>query len=134
MTAAAATTIQIELWALITFLAGLLIAFLGAAFTFAKLLLAQVEKSLDERFKAQDKAREDGSALMRNTLERHLEQEKQFQTQLAALERDFLTWRGDLPLNYVRREDHIRMQTVIEAKLDGLALKIENQQLRGAQQ
>ena len=36
-----------------------------------------------------------------------------------------------MPLQYVRREDFMRSQTVIEAKLDGLALKIENIQLRG---
>ena len=32
--------------------------------------------------------------------------------------------------DYVRREDYIRGQSVIESKLDGLALKIENVQLR----
>ena len=35
-----------------------------------------------------------------------------------------------MPLHYVRREDYIRGQSVIESKLDGLALKIENVQLR----
>ncbi|MBN9528233.1 MAG: DUF2730 family protein [Alphaproteobacteria bacterium] len=39
--------------------------------------------------------------------------------------------RADLPLGYVRREDFIRNQTIIEAKLDALALKLENLQLRG---
>ncbi|MCN2262768.1 hypothetical protein MLL02_26285, partial [Escherichia coli] len=30
----------------------------------------------------------------------------------------FMRFKADLPLNYVRREDYIRGQTVIEAKLD----------------
>jgi hypothetical protein len=47
-------TIQIELWALITFLVGLLLAFLGGAAGIAKFILAQMEKRLDERFDAQE--------------------------------------------------------------------------------
>ena len=39
--------------------------------------------------------------------------------------------KADLPLAYVRREDFVRNQSVIEAKLDGLALRIENLTLRG---
>jgi hypothetical protein len=46
------------------------------------------------------------------------------------LERDFLKFRGDLPLEYVRREDFIRNQSVIEAKLDAVALHIQNLQLQ----
>ncbi|MCS5516194.1 hypothetical protein NWF32_17140 [Pseudomonas qingdaonensis] len=42
--------------------------------------------------------------------------------------------RGEMPLHYVRREDFVRNQTVIEAKLDALALKLENVQLKGARQ
>ena len=45
-------------------------------------------------------------------------------------EKDLLRLRAELPLDYVRREDWIRNQTVIEAKLDGLATKLEN--MRGA--
>ena len=35
-----------------------------------------------------------------------------------------------MPLHYVRREDYIRGQSVIEAKLDGVADKLEKAQLR----
>ncbi|MNP71077.1 hypothetical protein D3C76_1674090 [compost metagenome] len=42
--------------------------------------------------------------------------------------------RGEMPLHYVRREDYVRNQTVIEAKLDALALKFENVQLKGLRQ
>lgn len=46
------------------------------------------------------------------------------------IERELLTFKADLPLNYVRREDYVRNQSVIEAKLDALALKLENWQLK----
>ncbi len=41
------------------------------------------------------------------------------------LEREFLEFRADLPLHYVRREDYLRGQAVLEAKLDALYSKIE---------
>ena len=41
-------------------------------------------------------------------------------------EKDLLRLLAALPLEYVRREDWIRNQTVIEAKLDGLASKLES--------
>ena len=47
------------------------------------------------------------------------------------IEREMLLFKAELPVHYVRREDYIRGQSVIEAKLDGLAMKLENAQLRG---
>lgn len=107
-------TIQVELWALLTFLVGLLLAFLGSAFAMGRLLLGQVEKRLDTRFEA---------------LEKHADEEA---GEWRRVERELLDLRAELPLNYVRREDYIRGQSVIEAKLDGLALRIENHALKGA--
>ena len=46
-------------------------------------------------------------------------------TKVGEAEKDLLRLRAELPLDYVRREDWIRNQTVIEAKLDGLATKLE---------
>lgn len=46
------------------------------------------------------------------------------------VERDLLRFQAELPLHYVRREDYIRGQSVIEAKLDGLADKVDNSRLR----
>ncbi|MCY1375270.1 hypothetical protein D9M69_626760 [compost metagenome] len=48
------------------------------------------------------------------------------------LEKTFLKWQADLPLQYVRREDWVRYQTIIEAKLDTLATKLELIQINGA--
>jgi len=114
--------IQMDLWTLISFLVGLLLAFITAVFAGGKLLLSQVERRLDERFKAQD------------AKFAALEQAgKDEAGQWRRVERDLLRLQADLPLHYVRREDYIRNQTVIEAKLDAVALKIENLQLKGLQ-
>jgi hypothetical protein len=125
------TTVNIELWELLTFLAGLLISFFGAVFMGGRLLLIQVEKRLDERFSAQQEAR---SAAQKHWdsrfagLERAAAAEAE---QWRQVEREVMTLKADLPLNYVRREDYIRNQSVIEAKLDGLAIRIENALLKG---
>ncbi|WP_052143360.1 hypothetical protein [Aeromonas hydrophila] len=46
-------------------------------------------------------------------------------------EREFMELKLELAHDYVRREDFVRNQTVIEAKIDGLASKLEVYQLRG---
>ena len=40
------------------------------------------------------------------------------------IEKDVLKLRAELPVEYVRKEDHIRFETVIYAKLDALAARI----------
>lgn len=98
-------SIAVDFWQLV----GLLVAFMGCVAGFGKLLLAQVERRLDQRFAALEKT---GAEWQR-------------------LERELLTLKADLPLHYVRREDYVRGQSIIEAKLDGLAVKFENVRLRG---
>lgn len=120
-------TVQLELWHLIT----LLLAFFGCVGAFGKILIGQFEKRLNERFESQDKARETGSKALQDTLNQHLADERKLAAQMVSLERDFLTWKAELPLQYVRREDYVRNQTIIEAKLDSVALRIENLQLKG---
>lgn len=41
------------------------------------------------------------------------------------IERELLELKADLPTEYVRREDNIRQEVVINAKLDALAEKID---------
>jgi hypothetical protein len=55
---------------------------------------------------------------------------KEEASQWQRVERELMSLKAEMPLNYVRREDYIRGQSVIEAKLDGLATKLENAQLR----
>lgn len=117
--------IQIELWHLIT----LLLSFFGCVGAFGKLLLSQFEKRQAERFEAQEVARKASAD--------HWDQRFSILEAAAKewvrIERDFLAWKADLPMTYVMRDDYVRNQTVIEAKLDAVALRIENLQLRNKQ-
>lgn len=126
-------TLQVELWTLITFLVGLFVSFLGATFTMGRVLLTQFEKRLDTRFATQEEARqlhtEHWDARFA-ALEKAAHDEA---GQWRRVERELMDLKAELPLHYVRREDYIRGQSVIEAKLDGLALRIENQALKGGQ-
>ncbi len=119
-------TVQVEFWQLVT----LLITFLGFLFAAGKVLLAQIDRRLNERFAAMESARETAGRHWDEKFAALLEQNKREAEGWQSLEREFLRFQADLPLNYVRREDYVRNQTVIEAKLDAVALKIENLQLR----
>lgn len=105
--------VQLELWHLVT----LLIAFFGCVGAFGKIILWQFEKRQaeqrqhwDQRFTSLETAAKEWTRV----------------------ERDFLAWKADLPMTFVMRDDYVRNQTVIEAKLDSVALRIENLQLKGA--
>ncbi|OIN43348.1 hypothetical protein [Pseudomonas costantinii] len=102
------TTIEMPVWQLVGTAVTLLAMFAGLV----KVLLAQMESRLDDRFGAFAK-----------------DSERLRQVELG-LER----LRGDMPLHYVRREDYVRNQTVIEAKLDALALRLENVRLKGVRE
>jgi hypothetical protein len=100
-------TIQIDFWELLTGVGALALTFLGFVFAAGKVLLVQIERRLEARFAVLDRAAAD----------------------LDRLEKDFLNWKAELPMRYVFREDYVRNQTVIEAKLDALAVRMDN--LRG---
>lgn len=120
-------TVQVEFWQLIT----LLISFLGFLFAAGKLLLSQVDRRLNERFETIEKAREEGQATWRQTFTQHLDEERRETDLLRNIEREFLRFQAELPLQYVRREDYVRGQSVIEAKLDALYNKLEVVQMKG---
>lgn len=119
--------VTLQFWQLVT----LLLAFFGAVFGGVKILLHQIDRRLDDRFTSLEKAANAGDAAIHDTLKQHINEESKNTGQLIELERELLRWKASLPLEYVRREDFIRNQTVIESKLDGLALRIENAQLKG---
>lgn len=107
-------TVQLEFWELVL----LLLSFFGCVAGFGKLLLGQVLSNLNRRF-----------AEMAQRLEGIEDASEAELTQWRRVERELMELKADIPLNYVRREDYIRGQSVIEAKLDGLALRIQNAQL-----
>lgn len=108
--------ITFELWQLITLASMLLSAFSALAWALLSRIERGIERSLgnvsadmDARFKA-------------------LRQDSEKWSQL---ERDFLKHLADLPVHYVRREDYVRGQTVIEAKLDAIAAELKMVQIEG---
>lgn len=111
-----AANIEMPVWQVI----GLLVTFGGAVMVWGKLLFSQFDKRMAERFKAHDE-----------TLARFINDQGTSAKRVQELERDFLLFRGDMPNQYVRRDDFIRNQTVIEAKLDSISTRVENLQLRG---
>lgn len=119
-------TLQADLWQLI----GLLVSFFGFCAGGAALILRLIGKNLDERFASQEKTRAEAQVQLASRLD-GIEQVNRDETiQWQRVEREFLKFQADLPLRYVMRDDYIRGQTVIEAKLDGLAGRLENAQLR----
>ena len=106
--------LQVDFWQLVGFGGALLSGFAAIIFGAGRLIAAQFEARINERFDVLQKAREAEAQGISN------------------LERDFLRFQADLPLHYVRREDYVRGQSIVEAKLDGLATKIDNAQLRAS--
>ncbi|PTQ68145.1 hypothetical protein [Pseudomonas sp. GV071] len=119
---------------LFTWAISLLGIFTTLVFGLVKLLLWQFEKRLDERFSAQETARKEASQVWEGNFEKVLSRQDKDAEALRRLENEFLRFKGELPLEYVRREDWVRGQSVIEAKLDGLALKFENLLLKRTRQ
>jgi hypothetical protein len=107
--------IKVDFWHLV----GLLLMFLGFCFAGARILLAQFERHLDTRFKAHaEKLAEIKEASVREA------------ERIAVIEQELRDIQIQLPQRYVAREDYVRNQSVIEAKLDAMAVRFENLILR----
>ena len=90
----------------------------GGAWAMLKILVSQFEARLKERFDAQESARNAGR-------EESVRRTSRIEETTNRLERELLTLKADLPVQYVRREDAIRQETVINAKLDALATRLD---------
>ncbi|MBU0809629.1 MAG: hypothetical protein KKD30_05320 [Gammaproteobacteria bacterium] len=123
----------LEFAELIGWAISLLSIFTTVVFGLVKLLLNSFEKRLAERFAAQDEARKAATRHWEDSFAKVLERQDKDAEALAQLDRAFLRFQAELPVAYVRREDWARGQSVIEAKLDGLALRYENILLTSAQ-
>ncbi|EOE2603239.1 TPA: hypothetical protein ACY17N_004665 [Pseudomonas aeruginosa] len=119
--------LTLEFWQLVS----LLLGFLGSCAGAGKLLLGQIDQRLETRFKAMEEARQLSTLHWDERFAALLAQSREDGDAVRQLERDLMSLRAELPERYVRREDYIRGQTVIEAKLDSLALRMENIQLKG---
>ena len=121
-------TLQIEFWQLL----GLLLSGLAALWGVVKHGLGESQRHLDERFALQDATRESHHKALAVRLDGIEAVNREDAAQWQRVERDLLKMQAEMPLHYVRREDYIRGQSVIEAKLDALGSKLEAAQLRAA--
>jgi hypothetical protein len=103
--------VEFQLWQLIT----LILTIVGAFYGLAKLLFAQFERRMDEKH-----------AALGQRLDVLTEENKGWQR----VDRDLLSLRLELAERYVKRDDYIRGQTVIEAKLDAISSELRNVQIR----
>lgn len=113
------TIIQVDLQMLLKILLACLVSVMGMIFGFGRMLLSQFEKRMSERFDAQDRMRDARLA----AIEERLTTESM---RLKVLVDEVHLMHARLPLEYVRREDWIRLSNLIDAKLDRLADKIDN--------
>ena len=88
------TFISIEFWQLV----GFLLSFLGVCWGFDKMLLAQFQAQQEERQKQQARLHE----------------------KVEQLENQFAEQKALLPEKYVLRDDYIRNQAILEAKMDSI--------------
>ena len=119
-------TIELNLMNLIV----LAIAGTSAVWALMKIIAKQAQKVINARFDLH----EEKDKLNHSALDKRLDNieaaNRAEASQWQRVERELLTLKAELPIHYVRREDYIRGQSVLEAKLDGLGSKLENAQLR----
>ena len=96
----------------------LIVAIIAGYWQLARGMVKQFKADLKSRFEEQERLRAEGRRQSDERL-RGIEESHR------ALERDFLKHQADLPKEYVRREDHIRYETVVNAKLDALGSKLD---------
>jgi nucleoside recognition membrane protein YjiH len=87
-------------WQFVLFLVGLIAAWSLMTIATLRWMLSRYFSQYDNQLQSQD----------RSTRE---------------LETDFLKFQATLPIEYVRKEDAIRQEVVINAKLDALAMKMD---------
>lgn len=107
--------LKVDFWQLV----GLLITFFGFCFAGAKVLVAQFERHLDTRFRAHAEKLSEIKESNAREAER-----------IAAIEQELRDLQITFPQRFVSRDDYVRNQSVIEAKLDAMAMRFENLILR----
>ena len=108
-------TIQLEVYQVFLILSAVLSAVAGMI----KMMGSQINKNIQQNFESTNQKIEEVS---RQAVKGHEE--------VRELERKFLEFKADMPFHYIARDDYIRGQTVIEAKLDTLAEKLEKVQIK----
>ena len=125
------SSVTIEFWPLLSGIGLLLVSFLGFVFAAGKILLSQTDKRLDQRFLGLEAIRAETAKNWEDKFTTLMVTFREEGNGWQNLEKYFLKYQNVISREYVRREDYIRNQTIIEAKLDGVAMRIENLQLKG---
>ena len=112
------------------YLAMLAAAVLAAFWVMVKVAAGQFQRALDSRFASQEEARRENHTQITERLRGMDAASREDAQQWQRVERDLLRWQAEMPVQYVRRDDYIRGQSVLEAKIDGLGTKLENNRLR----
>lgn len=103
--------------------AGIAATLVTGAWALIKVSLAQFQRALTQRFDVMEKAREEGRRLFEERFTR-------LEDGHVKVSRELLEFKLDVSENRVHRMDYVRGQTVLEAKFDGLATRVENAFLR----
>jgi len=122
--------ITLDVWQLLGAVVSMLAFFSGLLIAAGKMLVNQFEKRLDARFVVQEQSQRSSQVHMDSrftSLENAISKGNE---ESLRLERALMDLKAELPNKYVQREDYIRNQSVIESKIDGLAVRIENAILR----
>ena len=122
--------VSVDIWQLLGVSGSLLGILISIILWVVKTLIGQFEKRLNEKFQTIDEQRATEQKYLNNQFKQldqaRIEEVKSWQH----IEREIMQMKVDLPNTYVRRDDYIRNQSVIESKIDGLAIRIENALLR----
>ena len=124
--------LSVDIWQFLGLTVTLLIALVTMMFAAGRMLVNQFDRRLNERFNALDVSRIDSQNhwdAKFTALEKATSTDAE---EWRRIEREFMRFQTSLPLEYQRREDAIRDQSRIEAKLDGLANLIQRLQNNGA--
>ncbi|MGO1073212.1 hypothetical protein [Lysobacter sp. CA199] len=110
----------------------LVIFIVGSYGAIAMIALKQAERWLTTRLSAIDEKMGDRFDTLSERMDGFETQSNRDRDEWRQIERAFLEFKADLPMRYTQREDFIRGQTIIEAKLDAVMSKVELVQIQGA--
>jgi hypothetical protein len=110
-------TLEVEFWTLVSVCFTFAVTVGGVVWGLMRGVLGQAMKRIEDHLAALDKAQA--------VVEQYRRDED---AQLQRIEREFRDSKADLPINYVRRDEFIRHQQSVEAKLDALMSRLGCQQ------
>lgn len=99
---------------------GAVAAVVAGVWALLKVVGAGWNKQLDERFKNMEQARKEATKQWDARFNELMLLRNQEREEIRGVERNLMQLRAELPREYMRREDHVRFETVITARLDAL--------------